>query len=447
MLQDSKVLPTVEKWSVSDKDAQGSPTDSDSNSPKIETDESPICKNERISVSTAKEVNAKKNYAKECQHKSEVVKKPDEKFKKESTERTKVTDDKNHEQVDDEEEDIEELEIRHSVGMEIQNLNRQLIIFPNHSGKKLIQELLTLFDDLGVSMKVVNEMEILTEKSKKLTKKIPPPTAELDYEVEVLALAIKLLEEWSSLKEVFRIPKKERIEQMKEHEREADKKYKALLGLEQENERKNLNRYRNLPRHRPAEKPDSVDRNRSKVAKVDDRNIPKFNKHERRQLFAKKVEYEEEERRRKQWQHNMADSRYIIPVDTSRSLQYVWNPQTGQWQAVALPAQGSIPHYPYPSGNILPPSYPFLPQSGPQAPPLPLPHSLPPLPSLHPPVQAPLPALPHVSVPKALPTPPVQHIPSNPVNNLPPLPSLPYQECIKEKEDLTQVMLILTFLL
>lgn len=34
-------------------------------------------------------------------------------------------------------------------------------------------------------------------------------------------LASTLLAEWSNLKEVFRIPKKERIEQMKEHEREA----------------------------------------------------------------------------------------------------------------------------------------------------------------------------------------------------------------------------------
>lgn len=34
-------------------------------------------------------------------------------------------------------------------------------------------------------------------------------------------LAKKLLSDWSNLKEVFRIPKKERIEQMKEHEREA----------------------------------------------------------------------------------------------------------------------------------------------------------------------------------------------------------------------------------
>ena len=36
-----------------------------------------------------------------------------------------------------------------------------------------------------------------------------------------LDVASNLLNEWTSLKEVFRIPKKERIEQMKEHEREA----------------------------------------------------------------------------------------------------------------------------------------------------------------------------------------------------------------------------------
>ena len=39
---------------------------------------------------------------------------------------------------------------------------------------------------------------------------------------KVASMASQLLESWSSLKEVFRIPKKERIEKMKEHEREAD---------------------------------------------------------------------------------------------------------------------------------------------------------------------------------------------------------------------------------
>lgn len=41
--------------------------------------------------------------------------------------------------------------------------------------------------------------------------------------VKCVEMATNLLSDWSSLKEVFRIPKKERIEQMKEHEREAGK--------------------------------------------------------------------------------------------------------------------------------------------------------------------------------------------------------------------------------
>ena len=41
--------------------------------------------------------------------------------------------------------------------------------------------------------------------------------------LKVLNMASQLMESWSNLKEVFRIPKKERLEKMKEHEREADK--------------------------------------------------------------------------------------------------------------------------------------------------------------------------------------------------------------------------------
>lgn len=49
------------------------------------------------------------------------------------------------------------------------------------------------------------------------------------------ALTKELIEKWIHLPEVFRIPKKERIEQMKEHEREADQRYMAL-GLHNEDE-------------------------------------------------------------------------------------------------------------------------------------------------------------------------------------------------------------------
>lgn len=44
-------------------------------------------------------------------------------------------------------------------------------------------------------------------------------------------LSTNLLNEWANLKEVFRIPKKERIEQMKEHEREAGMKFLVVDDL------------------------------------------------------------------------------------------------------------------------------------------------------------------------------------------------------------------------
>lgn len=46
---------------------------------------------------------------------------------------------------------------------------------------------------------------------------------------EVRLLAMKLVTTWEQLPESFRIPKKLRIEQMKEHEREADQGYKRTL--------------------------------------------------------------------------------------------------------------------------------------------------------------------------------------------------------------------------
>lgn len=46
---------------------------------------------------------------------------------------------------------------------------------------------------------------------------------------KVKRMAETVLESWSSLKEVFKIPKKERIEQMKEHERQADRGYCEYL--------------------------------------------------------------------------------------------------------------------------------------------------------------------------------------------------------------------------
>lgn len=48
-------------------------------------------------------------------------------------------------------------------------------------------------------------------------------------------MASQLLDSWSNLKEVFRIPKKEQIEKMKEHEREADQECASPLPDVDEN--------------------------------------------------------------------------------------------------------------------------------------------------------------------------------------------------------------------
>lgn len=63
--------------------------------------------------------------------------------------------------------------------------------------------------------KVETDKEVESEVKKEIK------TEDMDQNSLISELADNLLVTWSSLKEVFRIPKKERIEQMKEHEREA----------------------------------------------------------------------------------------------------------------------------------------------------------------------------------------------------------------------------------
>lgn len=58
-----------------------------------------------------------------------------------------------------------------------------------------------------------------------------PSSQNAELVKDIRCISSKLLTSWEVLKEVFRIPKKLRIEQMKEHEREADLSYQAL-GLQ-----------------------------------------------------------------------------------------------------------------------------------------------------------------------------------------------------------------------
>ncbi|KAJ8945452.1 hypothetical protein NQ314_009204 [Rhamnusium bicolor] len=262
MLQDSKVLPTVEKWST-DKDL-GSPQDSDSNSPKNEQDGT---------QTPADDASKEKN--KEPQKKTELLKKEDEK----------------------------------------------------------------------------------------------PERSIEDQEEEIRFLATKLLEGWTNLKEVFRIPKKERIEQMKEHEREANKKFmQSGYGGEQDSSRKS-DRYRHLSRYKMER---DSGRKGSKSGDKPSAEFMRLSKIERRKLFALQHELKEEERRLKQremWrQHELncliigTDPRFTAPFDPNRGYQCIWNPQIGQWQNYPLPPQNQTLFSPQPptSSNIQLPSLPNL---------------------------------------------------------------------------------------
>ncbi|KAJ8960974.1 hypothetical protein NQ318_020278 [Aromia moschata] len=159
-----------------------------------------------------------------------------------------------------------------------------------------------------------------------------------------------LLEEWANLKEVFRIPKKERIEQMKEHEREANKKFmQSGYGGEQPGGRKS-DRYRHLARHKSER---DGGRKGAKGGEKPSAEFIRLSKIERRKLFALQHELKEEERRLKQremWrQHEMncmmigTDPRFTAPFDPNRGYQYIWNPQIGQWQNYPLPPAESGP--------------------------------------------------------------------------------------------------------
>ncbi|XP_075214845.1 SET domain containing 2 [Lycorma delicatula] len=165
-------------------------------------------------------------------------------------------------------------------------------------------------------------------------------------------LASGLLAEWSSLKEVFRIPKKERIEQMKEHEREADRGYKERSRDSDKRDRHydrwdryssdydRRDRERERDRDRYRERDRDRDRKRSRESpdhersskRVDDKDkngsSQRLSKNERRQLFMMKVE--EEERQKKQqeemWQQHQEQC-LALGMDPNNTAAF--NPQTG----------------------------------------------------------------------------------------------------------------------
>lgn len=222
MLQDSKVLPTVEKWSAPNKEGE-SPPDSESNSPKMETE---VVQEEKLekAMGEMKVEEATEEVKKEEPEEikkivpeeiktSEEPKKDEEKpvpsVKGEEEEMevrrsvgmdadspqkgisfpTSVEEIENlfeegepqssnlvspeKKKVDFEEEDEreEEVEFRRSVGMDFEIMDRRLLAFPNRAGKRFLRDLANLFED-----------DIPFEKPKRL---LIPQVPQLNYEEEV----------------------------------------------------------------------------------------------------------------------------------------------------------------------------------------------------------------------------------------------------------------------
>lgn len=178
------------------------------------------------------------------------------------------------------------------------------------------------------------KVEISKVEPNKDLKEIEVPVDTVDDETRQLKLSIyelakKLINSWKDLKEVFRIPKKERIEQMKVHEREADLRYQALkLDDGHRNSDRYGSRYRDNYRERPSyDSRDSHKEPRQKQSQL--------SKHQRRHLFEMRVAQQEAEKRNQEmWychEQNCLkfglNPRHVNPNDVPAMM----NPITGQY--------------------------------------------------------------------------------------------------------------------
>lgn len=114
---------------------------------------------------------------------------------------------------------------------------------------------------------------------------------------EIRLLASKLVTTWEQLPESFKIPKKLRIEQMKEHEREADQSYKETV-VETEKQTPTLqsaisttfsSRFADRSRDREKSSFDSANDSKEKDPRYRRYGNTTMSKHQRRQMFEAKV--------------------------------------------------------------------------------------------------------------------------------------------------------------
>lgn len=110
---------------------------------------------------------------------------------------------------------------------------------------------------------------------------------------EICLLASKLVSSWEQLPESFKIPKKLRIEQMKEHEREADESYKENVvdkSAQKPNSTFSSSGRFSERSSKTADTPDPREKDpREKDPRFRRFNSSALSKHQRRQMFEAKV--------------------------------------------------------------------------------------------------------------------------------------------------------------
>uniref|UniRef100_A0A1A9X5E3 [histone H3]-lysine(36) N-trimethyltransferase n=1 Tax=Glossina brevipalpis TaxID=37001 RepID=A0A1A9X5E3_9MUSC len=193
---------------------------------------------------------------------------------------------------------------------------------------------------------------------------------ETDSELaELEKLCYKLVATWDGLPEIFRIPKKERIEQMKEHEREADRQYAATAESEANKnftdryQRDRFGRGTTSSAYNRFVRPNSTkatnasaggsNTNRVSVGSCNSpsENIKNLSKAQRREMFAAKVAREEADKRLAEERREFEIKCRFFGLDSKKTrpqdIPFCVNPQTGQWYSMdrkPIPTPPSYAH-------------------------------------------------------------------------------------------------------
>lgn len=185
-------------------------------------------------------------------------------------------------------------------------------------------------------------------------------TQENSDSIELQKLALKLITAWDGLPEIFRIPKKERIEQMKEHEREADRQYAETECDRYSNDQYRSNRFgrrfnptsRFAKPHNSSSKPLQLQNtvsNAMRTTSISAENTKCLSKTQRREMFAAKVARDEAEKRMAEERREFETKCRFFGLDPKKTrpqdVPFCVNPATGQWYSVERNPISTPPSY------------------------------------------------------------------------------------------------------